>query len=43
MVVLLGIEASGRREIIPHRQEQRITDHRSVLLTHSHSNTLDRS
>lgn len=30
MVVLLGIEASGRRELIPHRQEQRITDHRSV-------------
>lgn len=49
VVVLLGIEASGCAELIPHRREQRITDHRSVpcscspVLTHSHSNTLDRS
>lgn len=31
IVVLLGIEASGSTELIPHRQEQRITDHRVVL------------
>lgn len=31
VVVPLGIEASGSTELIPHRQEQRITDHLYLL------------